>query len=342
MKFPERAATISRRSHLVWSSNTDLLPIYAIMVVIVVATAVLQGQLFSTANITDLLVQLAPYILTAMAQSLVMLLAGVDLSVGAVMSLASTLLATRLGHGGGDLLIVIGVLVVTGLIGAATGVFISLFELPAIVVTLATSFLWGGLALAVLPQPGGNVPTNTALWVIGDYGGVPLTAVLLVLCFAVWAYMRRTRAGLRLYAVGASPKAARSTGLNVLRSHAIAYGLAGVLTGLAALVISAQTGSGDPNIGDPFTLSSIAAAVLGGVSFFGGEAKMAGSVAGGIVIGMIVNLLLYAHVSSFYQYIAEGVILVAAVAFSARRKGVSLAALATGSSGVAQLGGQEP
>jgi ribose transport system permease protein len=315
----------------------ELVPIYAVMVVVIAANAMLQGNLVANGNLGDLLVQLAPYVLAAMAQTTVMLLAGIDLSVGAMMSLTSTLLATRLGHGPLDLLVVLAVLAVTGALSALTGVLIALLRLPAIVVTLATSFLWGGLALAILPEPGGSVPEGVAAWVTGTYGPVPMVALVLIACFAAWSQFRRTRAGLRLYAAGDAARAARVTGLSVVRAHAWGFGLAGVLAGLGGLVLSAQTGSGDPDIGAPFTLASIAAAVLGGVSFFGGEGRMAGSVAGAVVIGMLVNLLLYANVSSFYQYIVQGAILIAVVAFTAWRRGVSLAALAVGGRGASEL-----
>jgi ribose transport system permease protein len=325
------------RLRVLLSDVQELVPIYAVMIVVIAANAALQGNLVSNGNLTDLLVQLAPYILAAMAQTLVMLLAGIDLSVGAMMSLASTLLAKHLGHGSTDVLVVLVVLAITGALGALTGVLIAVLRLPAIIVTLATSFLWGGLALQILPEPGGNVPDGVSVWVTGSYGAVPMVAVLLVICFLAWGHLRRTRTGLRIYAAGDAARAAQVTGLSVPAAHAWAFGLAGVLAGLAGLVLSCQTSSGDPSIGDPFTLSAIAAAVLGGVSFFGGEGRMAGSVAGAVVIGMLVNLLLYANVSSFYQYIVQGAILIAVVAFTTWRKGVSLAALASGGQGATEL-----
>ncbi|HEY4385537.1 MAG TPA: ABC transporter permease [Ktedonobacteraceae bacterium] len=300
----------------------DIIPIYVGMILVIILTAVLQGSsMFTQSNITTLLVQIAPFILAAMAQSLIMLLGGIDLSIGAMISLASTLIATNLTHGAANWLVVIGVLVLTGLLGVLTGVLIRVFNLPAIVVTLATSFIWGGLALRILPTPGGNIPNDISLWIVGVFGPIPLMAVILILCFVVWGYLRSTRIGLLIYSVGNNPKGARATGLSLLAAHAWAYGLAGVFAGLAGIILSAQTGSGDPSIGTPFQLSSIAAAVLGGISFFGGSGKMAGCVAGGIVLGLLVDLLFYAGFASFYQYVAEGVILVLVVGVAAWRGG---------------------
>jgi ribose transport system permease protein len=310
--------TAARRVRAVLSG--DLATIYAIMIVVIVGNAVLQGNLVANGNLTDLLVQVAPYVLVAMAQTIVMLLAGVDLSVGALMSLASTVFATRMAGGAADFGVILVVLALCACVGALTGALICALRLPAIVVTLALSFVWDGLALAVLPTPGGKIPQGTALWIVGEYSRIPLAGVLLAVCCVVWALIRRSRTGLHLLAVGADSRAARTSGLTVWRSYAFGYGAAAVLAALAALVISAQTGSGDPRIGDPYTLPSVAAAVLGGVSFFGGRGKMLGSVAGGVVLGMLANLLLYAQVSSFYQYVVEGAILIVAVAINARRR----------------------
>jgi ribose transport system permease protein len=291
----------------------DLAPTLLIATAVVAADASLQSGFFSSGNLAELLVQLAPFILVAMAQTLVMLLAGLDLSIGALMSLGSTLVATHLHGGLVDVPVLAAVVLLCGVASAATGVLIAAMRLPALIVTLATSFIWAGLALYVLPQPGGNVPGSTASWFTGSTGPVPNVAILLVACFVVWSHFRRTRAGLHIYALGANTRAARASGLSPVRVYAVAHGLAGCLVGLAAVVISAQTSSGDPGIGAPFTLASFAAAVLGGVSFFGGRGKMVGAIAGAVVIGMLVNLLLYAGVSSFYEDIGEGVLLVLAV-----------------------------
>lgn len=310
-----------------WLRYRDLVPIYSGMFVVLGLTAILQSRsVFTLENITTLLVQIAPYILAAMAQTMIMLLGGIDLSVGAMISLASTIVATNLTHGDANWLVIVAVLLLTSLLGALTGILINLFKLPAIIVTLATSFIWGGVALRILPTPGGNVPDSVSLWLVGVYGPVPMMAVILLFCFLLWGYLRSTRIGLLIYSVGSNPVGARATGLSSWLAHAWAYGLSGFFAGLAGVALSAQTSSGNSHIGDPLTLSSIAAAVLGGVSFFGGEGKMAGSVAGAIVLGMLVNLLFYAGFTSFYQYIAEGVILLIVVGFTLWRRGGSLSA----------------
>ena len=271
-----------------------------------IVNAAVQPEFFSADNLRDMSVLLAPFILIAMAQSMVMVLAGVDLAVGAMVSLSSVVLARSLGHGSADLLTIAVIVMGCGILGAITGLVVSRLGLPALVVTLATSFIWTGLALTVLPQPGGSIPDGVAVWVTGVYSGVPMSAVICVVVFLAWTQLRKSTVGLRIFAVGGSGRAAEMSGLSPLKAHAWAFGAAALLAGIAGLVLSAQTGSGDAAIGTPFTLASLTAAVIGGVSLFGGQGRMLGAVAGAVVIALISNILIYVGVSSFYQFHRTG------------------------------------
>jgi ribose transport system permease protein len=313
----------------------ELGPIYLVMLAVVGANFVLEPSLLSSANITDLAVQVAPFVLVALAQTMVMLLAGIDLAVGALVSLASTITARTLGHGVADLGVILAIIAAVGCLGSLTGLFVAVLRVPALVVTLATSFIWEGVALKVLPQAGGNVPSGDAVYFTGALFGVPIVVVLIALVLIAWATLRRSPAGLRLYAVGNNPMAARLSGLSVIRGHMLAYGLGAGCSALAGIVLSAQTSSGDPNIGTPFTLSSVAAAIIGGISLFGGRGRVAGAVAGAIVIGMLNNLLLYAGVSSFFQYVVQGGMLLLIVGFTTWRR-MRLARETTSGPAVAQ------
>ncbi len=170
---------------------------------------------------------------------------------------------------------------------------------------------------------------------------LPSVAIILVAAILLWQFPRDTSIGLHIYATGDNPHAARVTGVSLWASYAWAFGLGGLFSGLAGIVLSAQTSSVDPHIDDPFTLSSIAAAVVGGVSFFGGDGKVVGSIAGAVVIGILVSLLVFQGVSSFWQGVVEGVILVIVVAITTWRRGAGLSGLATRARGVAQLQTEE-
>ena len=167
------------------------------------------------------------------------------------------------------------------------------------------------------------MPPEIAMWLTGNLGFVPVSAIIISIAIAVWAYIRKSSLGVLLFAVGYNKEAARKSGLPMHKAYFAAYFLSGVMSALAGLMLSAITMSGDPTIGVPMTIISVTAAVLGGLSFSGGQGKIAGAVAGAIVVGMLVNVLFYLKITGFYTYVVQGVILIIAVAVNSRRKRVT-------------------
>ncbi|WP_406442053.1 ABC transporter permease [Streptomyces sp. NBC_01613] len=295
--------------------NTDLLALTALLLVLLVAYQHYDSSLLTPASITILSAQFLPLILAAAGQTTVMLLGGIDLSLGAVLGLSMAVFATYEAHSaGGVAAAALVALLVAVSAGAVNGTLVAYAGLPPIVVTLATSFLWSGVTLVVLPQPGGHVPGGLVAAYNNGWNGIALPAVAVALVLAVWKLLRTTRHGLALYAVGGNEHGAYASGLHTRGVKISGYALAGVFTGLAGIGLAVQTGSADPTIGTPYTLNSIAASVLGGISFFGGVGRMRGTVLGALVIGLLTNLLLFTGISPFYQLIAQGVILVVALA----------------------------
>jgi ribose transport system permease protein len=240
-----------------------------------------------------------------------MLAGGINLSVGATVSLgavvAATTMGTSLGIAGG-----IGAVILVGLVvGLVTGVIAVQLRLPAIIVTLAGSFIIGGIALLVLPRPGGSVPAGLSDWLAGDS---PVAFGLLLAILGAWKLYAATPLGLGLYAAGENPLGAFRSGVAVNAALIAAYGIGGILTALAGLFVAAQTGSGDPVIGQAFTLNSIAAAVLGGVGFAGGQGTMRGAVLGSLLLTVMINVMFFLGLPPVAQYLAQGLIIVGAVA----------------------------
>ncbi|MGW0844064.1 ABC transporter permease [Streptomyces sp. NPDC002787] len=295
--------------------NTDLLSLAALLLVLLVAYQHYDSSLLTPASITILSAQFLPLILAAAGQTTVMLLGGIDLSLGAVLALAMAVFATYDAQGAGGVVtaVLLALCVAVGA-GAVNGALVAYAGLPPIVVTLAASFLWGGVTLVVLPQPGGQVPAGLVDAYNNGWYGVALPAVVVALVLALWKLLRTTRHGLALYAAGGNEHGAYASGLHTRGVKIAGYALAGAFTGLAGIGLAVQTGSADPTIGAPYTLNSIAACVLGGISFFGGVGRMRGTVLGALVIGLLTNLLLFTGISPFYQLIVQGVILVVALA----------------------------
>jgi ribose transport system permease protein len=254
-----------------------------------------------------------------MAQSVVMLTGGIDLATGQMMSLATVVLATQMyGSGGSMIKALLIVMVGGGLLGVFTGGIVTLIRLPAIIVTLATSFIWGGWALFVLSVPGGHLPRSFASGFIGQIGNaIPVTLIVLAVVLIVWKMIKTTPLGLGIYAVGDNPRGAFVSGVPVKIAQISGYIIAGVMTAIAGIGLSAYSGTGDPLIGTPYTLASIAAAVLGGISFFGGEGQLKGTVAGALTLGLMTQVLFISGLSPAYQRIIYGAVLIVALGIKA-------------------------
>lgn len=251
-----------------------------------------------------------PLALVAMGQAILMLAGGISLAVGALVSLGAVLAATTMAYDGIGLLGILAVMA-TGLgVGALTGAIVVWARLPAIIVTLAGSFIIGGAALVILPRPGGFVP----VWFSEHLAGrAPTALLLLLLLILAWKLYLKTPLGLALYAAGENATGAYRTGLPVRAALVAAYALSGLLCTLAGLFLAAQTGSGDPVIGEAFTLNSIAATVLGGVGFLGGRGTMRGALAGSLLLTVIISVMFFLGLPPVAQYIAQGLIIVTAV-----------------------------
>jgi ribose transport system permease protein len=266
--------------------------------------------------------------LAAMGQALVILVGGFDLSVGAVVSLVNVVLATHMGASVGSM---IGVSVlgigVGGAVGAFNGFFVAFLGLQPIVVTLSSMFLIRGVTVLVLDSPGGGVPDGFKKFLTGAVIPNVLPAAVLVIAVAVivWLAMKGTRFGVSIYAIGSDEESARSAGIPVRRAKFLTYLIAGTFYGAAGVFISAQTGSGDPLVGDPLLLETFAAVVLGGTLLGGGRGGLIGAIFGAYTLMLMVNLLLALNVSAYYSSVAEGVVLIFAVMVSAVHKDAPVA-----------------
>jgi len=293
-------------------SNMDIIALGGLLVILLAVYQNFDSTLLTPASITILSAQFLPLILAGVGQTIIMLTGGIDLSLGSVLALAMAVFATQSGHG----VILAGILAVAvaAIVGSINGALVAFAGLPPIIVTLAASFLWAGVTLVVLPQPGGSVPEGLVKAYNNGWYGLALPAIGIVVALLLWKWIKTTRFGLSLYAVGGNEHGAFASGLNTTRIKISTYALAGVFVGLAGIGLAIQTGSGDPTIGTPYTLNSIAAAVLGGISFFGGVGQLRGTVLGALVIGLLGNLLLFTGISPFYQLVVQGVVLIVAIA----------------------------
>jgi ribose transport system permease protein len=277
-----------------------------------------QTRNFGAFELQTLLASTLPLAYLAMGQSVVVIGGGIDLSVGAMLVLVNCLSA-RLMEGtdlGGSLLVAAGCLVVSCALGALTGLVITVSKVPDIIVTLATSFVWGGVALFVLPTPGGGTSEGFSALVLGSGSAWwPALLCLLAPLLLVWAPLRRSRAGIAVYALGSDRNAAYLSGVDPLRTKVVAYAFSGLLAGMAGLATTAFTVGGSPQstIAMNATLNSVAAIVLGGVALAGGVGGLVGPVFAVWCLYLIPNIMLGLGVDPSYGEVVKGVVVVLVV-----------------------------
>ncbi len=302
-----------------WRDVKLYVPIYAVVLLVYVYAGFKSDTFFTWGNNVNLFGRVAPLILAGLAQTFVILTGGIDLSIGSMISVCNVA-AASLPYVNTNANLVLWCLVppLLGLaMGCINGAIVSLGRFPPFIVTLATSSVFLGTALYIMEEPGGDI-SDRVLWVAsGDVFGVPTALIIMVLAvLAAHLFLNNTKTGRSLYAVGGNEALAVASGIHCKRAKFTAYALAGLLSGLAGAYLSSRMFAGDPLVGDPYVMSSIAVAVIGGTSLAGGSGGVLGIIGGAYVFYLIDNILNLLSIDAFYQYIAKGIVLIVALAIS--------------------------
>jgi ribose transport system permease protein len=273
---------------------------------------------FTSFDIQSLVIAGMPLAFAAMAQAVVVISRGVDLSVGSVMALTNVIAARMMeGHGMGTAIAIsVLVLAIGMVVGAINGIAVVVTEVPDIIVTLATSFVWGGVALLVLATPGGGSPadyqtlsSSASLW-----EWIPNGLLVLVIAYVlIWVPLRSRRLGLAIYAVGSDRDAAYLSGVRVGRTRILAYVVGGLFAALGGLALVSTTSIGSPLSGEFYTLTSVAAVVIGGVSLAGGKGGLVGPVLAAFILSAAVTVLTFLGVDANYGQVIQGALIVLVV-----------------------------
>jgi ribose transport system permease protein len=254
-----------------------------------------------------------PLALVAIGETFVILTNGIDLSVGSIVTLSNVTVAVLATHNQGALGIVLAIAIGAGA-GLANGLIVSYLRIAPLIATLATSSIFLGFALIILANPGGTVPTWLPEWTSGQRGQIPIAAIWLLVALAGgWILLRRSPFGINLQALGGSESASRSAGIRVTRVRILAYVAAGICSSLAGIVLAGLTQSGDPTIGGVYLLDAIAAVVIGGTSLSGGVGTISGTIFGALALSLLSAVLLVSGISTNYQYIVTGAIVIGAL-----------------------------
>ncbi len=304
-----------------------LLPSYlivlALIVILIVAGSFISDRFLTWRNFSTLFQQMVVLGLASLGQTVVMVAGCIDLALGALIGTVTVFLANFLEWRPDLVWLAIALaLVGSTAIGALNGILTVVLRVHPLIVTLGMSSVLLGGTLLYRKEPGGSVPPIFEEFAYGRAAGLPIPALALLVIFAVAGiWLQRSKSGRAIYFVGGNAEAARLNGISVSRVIIVAFAISGFCAGLAAIFLTARTGVGDPRIGAALTLQSITPVVVGGTILAGGRGGVLGTLLGVFLMSMLNNLLNYTNVSSYYQWVIQGLIIVAAVGLHARKRG---------------------
>ncbi|MFO6497751.1 MULTISPECIES: ribose ABC transporter permease RbsC [Bacillus] len=287
------------------------------LIILVVIVSVLNPSFLEPLNILNLLRQVAINALIAFGMTFVILTGGIDLSVGAILALSSALIAGMIVGGIDPIFAIIIGCLIGAVLGMVNGLLITKGKMAPFIATLATMTIFRGLTMVYTdgnPITGLGTSYGFQLFGRGYLLGIPVPAVTMAAAFVIlWAILHQTPFGRRTYAIGGNEKAALISGIKVPRIKVMIYGLSGLLSALAGAILTSRLNSAQPTAGTSYELDAIAAVVLGGTSLAGGRGRIVGTLIGVLIIGTLNNGLNLIGVSSFFQMVVKGIVILIAV-----------------------------
>jgi ribose transport system permease protein len=293
--------------------------VYVLLLLLIIAYAwALAPVAFTSFDLGSIVIGALPLVFAAMAQSVIVISGGIDLSLGVIVAVINVTAASLMDKQsfGTALLIAVGLMLLGAVIGAINGGLVVITGVPDIVVTLAMSFVWGGVALVIMRTPGGGAPTQFQSLGTGTFvsSWIPAGAVIIALvAAAVWVPLRWRRHGFAIYAIGSNRERAYLSGVNVSATRVLAYAVGGFFAAMGGLAATATTGIGTPYAGNFITLNSVAAVVLGGVSLAGGKGGVAGPIAAAFCLTLVPSIMVFQGIDPNYGQVIQGALIVVVV-----------------------------
>lgn len=299
------------------------LGVFGLLLAVLAFSAALSPESFSASHLLNMVRQAAPLGIAAIAQTLVLLVAGIDLSVGATISLVNILAASMMMGQNGNIGMAVAVsLGVSCLIGLINGVLITRVRIPPFLVTLAMSMVIQGVYMVYSKgSPKGSIAPDFRYLSDGWLGPVPVSALIWIAVWALFAFLLyKTVWGRKVYATGGNPMTSLLSGIRTNRMIILMYTLCSLLAGAAGLLLSAYIGVASVGVGNTYTLNTVAAAVIGGTAFSGGKGGLAGTFAGVLIMILLQSLLTMLNVPEAGKFISQGLIIAIMAAINQRRK----------------------
>jgi ribose transport system ATP-binding protein len=314
---PSSGLGVVDKINSVLAGHRALIGMPALLVAFLAATVAIHPA-FDSFDAQSIAMAALPLAFAAAAQALVVISGGIDLSIGSVMAVANVLAASTMRNASfaEALLLGVAVLVAGAAIGAVNGILVIISRVPDVIVTLTTGFIWGGVALLILEKPGGGAPPEFLNLGTGTFVTEWLSNSLILLVVAlaaIWIPVSISKTGLRIYATGSDEIAAFRSGVNVKLARLLAYALAGLFSAIGGIGLTMTTGIGSPRAGVLYTLSGLAAVVIGGVSLTGGRGGIVGPVIAAFVLTLIPADLIFLNIDPNFGQVIQGTLIVLVV-----------------------------
>ena len=314
---PNAGLGVIDKINSVLAGHRALIGMPALLVAFLAATVAIHPG-FNSFDAQSIAMAALPLAFAAAAQAVVVISGGIDLSIGSVMAVANVLAASTMRNASfaEALFLAIAVLVAGAAIGAVNGLMVIVSRVPDVIVTLTTGFIWGGVALLILEKPGGGAPPEFLNLGTGAFMTEWLSNSLILLVVAlaaIWIPVSISKTGLRIYATGSDEIAAFRSGVNVKLARLLAYVLAGLFSAVGGVGLTMTTGIGSPRAGVLYTLSGLAAVVIGGVSLTGGRGGIVGPVIAAFVLTLIPADLIFLNIDPNFGQVIQGTLIVLVV-----------------------------
>jgi ribose transport system permease protein len=303
--------------------NPSILCLLALIILIAAGGSALSDRFGTFANAANLYEQGASICFVALGQTVVILTGGIDLSIGGVISLASSLTAGMInGNPNLVLPVILGALLLGTVIGLANGLLVHVLRIHPLIVTLGSAAMMEGVVLLYTLKPIGSVPDSFQDFAFDRVAGIPIATSVAVLCFAIVSFvLRYTRLGREVYIFGGDQTGARLVGVPIARVTLFVYALSGFCAAATGVLLVSRLGVGDPLAGQGYELRSITPVVIGGTLLSGGRGGVGGTLLGVLLVQMTDNVLNFMGISSYYQWMTEGLLVIAAVSLYVDRRG---------------------
>ena len=301
--------------------NAETLTIYLILLALVLVGMFVAPRFTSQENLTNVLVQSVALGLVSIGQTVVIISGGIDISIGATISMVAVYSSGLMAGSAAPVVflpVMLAVVAMALAVGLANSLLVSRLKMAPFIATMAMGAVVQGVVLLYAKRPMGKIAPQLSYFADGMLGPVPFAVVFLLLVVVTYLFLTRTVLGRYIYATGGNERSARLSGISTRKIMTFCYLFSSLMAALSAFFLISRMGIGDPQVGgmnyDLFDPDSIAAVLVGGAALSGGRGSVLGTVAGFLIVTLLNNLFNLMQVSTFYQWLIKGIIILAAVA----------------------------